>query len=129
MLNRSRCGRLNGDIMSNQFGAFSVFGALPIREQEAPEPIPEDAATDLELAFGRLAPSSRAQYKSALKTLDAWWQDRPLTDRTLALYLRYRDKRDRITLSTGRGIVQAAKFRAKALGQSLLRLADSWRLA
>ena len=117
MLNRSRCRELNGGIMSNQFGAFTVFNLLPTKEQEAPEPIPEDAATDLELAFGGLAPSIRAQYRSALKALDAWRQGPPLTDRTLALYLRHRDQRDRITLSTGRGIVQAGKFRAKAQGQ------------
>ena len=102
--------------MSNQFGAFSFFNLLPTEERGAPEPIPEDPATDLELAFGGLAPSSRAQYRSALKALDAWRQGRPVTDRSLALYLRYRDQRDRSTLSTGRGIVQAAKFRAEALG-------------
>ena len=103
--------------MSNQFGAFSFFNLLPTEERGAPEPIPEDPATDLELSFGGLAPSSRAQYKSALKALDAWRQGRPVTDRSLALYLRHRDQRDRITLSTGRGIVQAARFRAEALGQ------------
>lgn len=102
--------------MSNQFGAFTVFSVLPTEKREAPEQIPEDT-TDLELALDGLAPSSPAQYRSALKALDAWRQDRPLTDRTLALYLRHRDDTDRITLSTGRGIVQAAKFRAEALDQ------------
>ena len=90
---------------------------FPTKEREAPEPIPEDPATDLELSFDGLAPSSRAQYRSALKALDAWRQGRPLTDRNLALYLRHRDEKDRITFSTGRGIVQAAKFWAQALGQ------------
>ena len=117
MSNRDRYEELNGGIMSNQFGAYFFCDLLPTKEREAPEPVPEDPATDLELSFGGLAPSSRAQYRSALKVLDAWSQGRPITDRNLALDLRHRDEKDRITLSTGRGIVQAAKFRAQALGQ------------
>ena len=115
MLNRSSCRGLNGAIMSNQFGAYIFRDLLPTKEREAPEPIPEDPATDLELSFDGLAPSTCAQYRSALKALDAWRKDRPVTDRNLALYLRHRDEKDRITLSMGRGIVQAAKFREVAL--------------
>ena len=56
MLNRKGHGGISGGIMSQQFGAFTVFNLLPTREQDAMEPIPEDAATDLELAFGGLSP-------------------------------------------------------------------------
>ena len=46
--------------MSNQFGAYFFFDLLPTKEREAPEPVPEDPATDLELSFDGLAPLSRA---------------------------------------------------------------------
>ena len=61
MPNRKGYGGLSGGIMSKQFGAFLFFNLFPTEERGAPEPIPGDPATDLELAFGGLAPSSRAQ--------------------------------------------------------------------
>ncbi len=54
MLNRKGYETFNGGIMSNQFGAYIFRDLLPTKEREAPEPIPENPATD-----------------SALKALDA----------------------------------------------------------
>ena len=106
-----------GYVMGKQFRPrISFLDLIPPEERGGPDLSTEkDHATDLELAFGSLAPSSPAQYKSALKRLDAWLGRWELDDKRLGLYLRDRDQFGWLAPSSIRGIVEAARFRCKAL--------------
>ncbi|MCY3875136.1 MAG: tyrosine-type recombinase/integrase [Rhodobacteraceae bacterium] len=59
------------------------------------------------------APATTRAYESALRALDAWLADKPVTDTTLAEYLRHRHDTDGVSYATLEVIRAAVRFNAK----------------
>ena len=151
--------RSGGLALRQSQGGYAVLGvnsqfqnvvfAMP-KQSQSPEPdpdlieIPEESAPDfgMEMAWMRLAPSTRRQYESALRHLDKWLEEtgRELTDATLARYLllrhngrieihrRYRKadgtyrvvkQRRKASPPTIKNVCLAARFRCEALDQPI----------
>ena len=62
------------------------------------------------------APATTRAYQSALRALDEWLAGKPLTDGTLAGYLRYRHGTDGVSYATLEVIRAAVRFNAKLAG-------------
>lgn len=62
------------------------------------------------------APATTRAYESALRAFDTWLAGKPLTDETLAGYLRYRHDTDGVSYATLEVIRAAVRFNAKLAG-------------
>ncbi|MYJ96011.1 MAG: tyrosine-type recombinase/integrase [Proteobacteria bacterium] len=62
------------------------------------------------------SPATIRAYRSALSALETWLAGRPLTDETLAEYLRHRRDMDRVSSATLEVIRTAVRFNAKLAG-------------